>query len=196
MDIPAKIRRSPAKAAAIAGGAAFLLLKAAAGVRPGPTADRGKAAPLPSRMLPEEIDKSLRRLGSDGDKVRGTLERDFADYVAKAAADRRRVRRIVLLTVAQPILTQLARRGATSLLSPDEGGFQRRLGRSARARAEEPTLDEAPRRATTTAIAPADRTHRTTPAGRRRPSDLAGEATELVGEVGVEPTRRSRGTGS
>jgi len=127
-DIPAKIRKSPAKAAAVAGGAAFLLLKGPQRVFGlGRRAIRGKDAPLPSKMLPEEIDKSLRSLGSDGEKVRGALERDFAAYIAKAQADRRRVRRILLLSVAQPILTQLARRGAQWLTSPEREGFDRRL---------------------------------------------------------------------
>ena len=85
VDIPAKIRRSPAKAAAIAGGVAFLAVKGPQRVfRAGKRAVRGKDAPLPSKMLPEEIDKALRSLGSDGDKVRGALERDFAAYVALA----------------------------------------------------------------------------------------------------------------
>ena len=42
-------------------------------------------------MLPDEIDKTLRKLGDDGDKVRGALERDFADYVKKAEKDRKGV---------------------------------------------------------------------------------------------------------
>jgi hypothetical protein len=135
-DIPAKIRRSPAKAAAVAGGVAFLALKGPQRIfGAGRRALRGKDAPLPSKMLPAEIDKSLRALGSDGEKVRGALERDFADYVAKAAAERRRVRRILLLTVAQPLLTQLARRGANWLASPDRAGFERRL-EELRAKAE------------------------------------------------------------
>ena len=149
-DIPAKIRKSTAKAAAIAGGAAFLLLKGPQRVFGlGRRAIRGKDAPLPSKMLPEEIDKSLRKMGSDGEKVRGLLERDFADYVAKAHADRRRVRRLVVLTIAQPILTQLARRGASWLLSPEEGGFERRLA-ELRARADGAAADAAqpPERAT------------------------------------------------
>ena len=37
-------------------------------------------------MLPEEIEKTLKKMGDDGDKVRGTLERDFAEYVRKASA--------------------------------------------------------------------------------------------------------------
>ena len=169
-DIPAKIRKSPAKAAAIAGGAAFLLLKGPQRVFGlGRRAIRGKDAPLPSKMLPEEIDKSLRRLGSDGEKVRGLLERDFADYVAKAAAERRRVRRIVLLTVAQPILTQLAKRGASWLVSPEEGGFQRRLA-ELRARAEGSTADDAGPRPPEAAVIPPAPVEPTAPPGGDQPA--------------------------
>ena len=61
---------------------------------------RGKSAPMPTSMLPDEIDKTLRKLGSDGDKVRGTLERDFAAYAKQAARDRTSFRNLLLLTVA------------------------------------------------------------------------------------------------
>ena len=79
VDFPAKIKRSPAKAAAVAGGIGFLALK-------GPQrlfgaakrTIRGKPAPMPKSMLPDEIEATLRALGTDGDKVRGALERDFA----------------------------------------------------------------------------------------------------------------------
>lgn len=61
VDVRARIRRSPAKTAAIAGGAGFLLLK-------GPQRTfglvkrivRGPAAPMPKALLPDEIDKTLR----------------------------------------------------------------------------------------------------------------------------------------
>jgi hypothetical protein len=33
---------------------------------------------MPKAMLPEEIERTLRSLGDDGDRVRGALERDFA----------------------------------------------------------------------------------------------------------------------
>ena len=140
VDIPAKIRRSPAKAAAIAGGVAFLAVKGPQRVfRAGKRAVRGKDAPLPSKMLPEEIDKALRSLGSDGDKVRGALERDFAAYVKKAAADRRRLRQLVLLSVARPLATHGTRALANWLFSPEREGFDRRLS-ELRARADRSTF--------------------------------------------------------
>ena len=85
VDIRARIRQSPAKAAAIAGGAGFLVLKGPSRVyRAVRKAVTGTPAPMPKRMLPKEIEKTLRSLGDDGDKVRGALERDFADYAKKS----------------------------------------------------------------------------------------------------------------
>jgi hypothetical protein len=84
VDIPAKIRRAPAKSAALAGGAAFVVLGGPRRiVRRLRRAVGGEPAPLPSEMLPKEVDKAIRSLGSDGEKVRGALERSFANYLAK-----------------------------------------------------------------------------------------------------------------
>ena len=84
IDIPAKIRRAPAKTVALAAGTAFLVLggpkrsfRAARRAIFGPTAD------LPKSMLPEQVDKALRSLGGDGDRVRGVLEREFVEYLEK-----------------------------------------------------------------------------------------------------------------
>ena len=112
VDIPAKIRRNPAKAAAVAGGLGFLVVGGPWRVLRG--ARRlafGSAKPLPKSMLPEEIEKTLKKMGSDGDKVRGTLERDFADYARKAQRDRRQVMLAVLLPFVRPI----AARGAKAI---------------------------------------------------------------------------------
>ena len=87
VDIPAKIKRNPVKAAAVAGGAAFLVLGGPKRVyRAGRRAVTGEPDPLPPSMLPEEIDKALSALGDDGKKVRGALERDFAAYAKQRAA--------------------------------------------------------------------------------------------------------------
>jgi hypothetical protein len=82
LDVPAKVRRAPVQSAALAGGAAFLLLG-------GPKRVfgrmkrivRGEPAPLPESMLPGEVERAVRALGSDGDRVRGALERSFAEYL-------------------------------------------------------------------------------------------------------------------
>ena len=90
VDIPARLKREPAKVLGTAGGAAFLLLggpkRVFKGVR---RAILGPEADLPKSMLPPEIEKTLRKLGPDGEKVRGTLEREFADYLDEKAPQRK-----------------------------------------------------------------------------------------------------------
>ena len=128
IDIPARIKRSPGKAAAVVGGTAFLALGGPRRVfRAGKRAVTGEPEPLPPSMLPKEIDKSLRALGDDGKKVRGALERDFAAYAKQRAKDRSGLRTLIVLSVARPILAGAAKAAAGRLFSPDEAGFQERL---------------------------------------------------------------------
>src|SRR4029077_19368289 len=98
-DIRPKARRTPARAAAVAGGVGFLALRGPQRVVRGTRrAIFGSPKPMPKTLLPEEIDKTLRELGEDGEKVRGVLERDFALYAKKASKERLRLRTV--LTVA------------------------------------------------------------------------------------------------
>lgn len=128
VDIPARIRRSPGKVAAVAGGVGFLALK-------GPQrvfglarrAVRGNPAPLPKSMLPDEVEKTLRKLGKDGDKVRGTLERDFATYAKQSRKERESLRALLLLAVARPLLSRGAKAVGDTLLVPDAPSFKSRL---------------------------------------------------------------------
>jgi hypothetical protein len=128
VDIPAKIKRSPAKAAAIAGGAAFLVVGGPKRVfRAGRRAVTGEPDPLPPSMLPKEIDKALRSLGDDGKKVRGALERDFAAYAKQRQKDRSGLKTLIVLSVARPLLSGAAKAAASRLFSTDDEGFQARL---------------------------------------------------------------------
>lgn len=136
VDIPAKVRRSPAKAAAIAGSAGFVvlggpgrILGAARRAVFGPTAD------LPRQMLPKEIEKTLKKLGDDGDKVRGAIERDFAAYVKEAEKDRGVG--ALATAAARPLMMRGAKAAAEWFFRPDEDGFQARLA-EVRARAKHP----------------------------------------------------------
>ena len=127
-DVPAKIRRSPGKAAAIVGGTAFIALGGPKRVfRAGRRAVTGAPEPLPKSMLPEEVDKTLRKLGDDGAKVRGALERDFAAYAKQASRDRARTRTLLLLTVARPLLSAAAKAATGWVFRTDDEGFQARL---------------------------------------------------------------------
>ena len=135
IDIPAKIRRSPAKAAAVAGSAGFLvlggpkrLLRRARRTVFGPMAD------LPRRMLPDEIEKTLRQLGDDGDKVRGALERDFADYAKQAARENPPVSAMLASSIARPLIRRGIKAAGEWFLRTDDEGFAARLAEvSARA---------------------------------------------------------------
>ena len=127
-DIPARLKRSPGKVAAVVGGLGFLAVKGPQRVvRLGKRAVGIKPAPLPKSMLPKEIEKTLRKLGSDGDKVRGTLERDFADYAQASRKQRNNVRTVLLLSLARPVLARVGRTAGEILFTPDAPGFQVRL---------------------------------------------------------------------
>jgi hypothetical protein len=147
VDVPAKIRRNPVPFAAAAGGVAFVAVggprRVFRGVR---NRIFGAPEPLPPSMLPDEVEKTLRQLGDDGRKVRGALERDFAAYAKQAQRDRARLRTLLLLTVARPILNGAAKAVVRSLFGTDDEGFQGRLQeireRAKRARGE-PIPDEA-----------------------------------------------------
>ncbi len=128
IDVPAKIRRSPAKAAAVAGSAGFLVLGGPKRLfRAANRAVRGPTAPLPKRMLPDEIEKTLRELGDDGEKVRGALERDFATYSKQANKERAGVTALLTTAVARPLLTRAVKAAGDWFFRTDDEGFSARL---------------------------------------------------------------------
>jgi hypothetical protein len=191
IDIPAKIRRSPAKGVALAGGIAFLLMR-------GPQrlwgAFRskvfGRRAAMPDRMLPKEIEKTLAKLGNDGDKVRGTLERDFADYVKQRQRDRRAIPTVLLLAAARPALSAVARRTAEYLTAPPSDQPVTRIGElwsQVGARAGElravaaARADDARVSAERAAGAAKDQVDRTAEAAKERVDRARGEGTTTEG---------------
>jgi hypothetical protein len=153
VDVPAKIRRNPVQTAALVGGTGFLVLGGPRRLfRAARRAVKGEPDPLPKSMLPEEVEKSLRKLGDDGAKVRGVLERDFAAYAAQAQKERARLRTLLLLTVARPFLAGATKQAVGWLFRTDDEGFQARLAqiraRAAAQRGEtaepEPDDEDAP----------------------------------------------------
>ena len=139
VDIPARLRREPAKVLGTAGGAAFLLLggpkRVLNGVR---KAILGDKADMPKSMLPPEIEKQLRKLGPDGEAVRATLEREFADYLDEKAPQRRErdlagTAAVLLGGVLKPVTERLGRQLAERALDPDGFTFAEGM-RRARAR--------------------------------------------------------------
>ena len=136
VDIPARLRREPAKVLGAAGGAAFLLLggpkRVFKGVR---RAIFGPDADLPKSMLPKEVEKTLKKLGPEGEKVRGTLEREFAAYLDDKAPQRQErdlggaavaIAAGLLKPVAQRVGKQLAERA----LDPDGFSFAEGMRRA------------------------------------------------------------------
>ena len=90
-------------------------------------------------MLPKEIEKTLRSMGDDGDKVRGAIERDFADYAKKAEKERRGVVSVLALALARPLVARAARAAGEYLTTPTPEGYASRLDQvkaTARERAE------------------------------------------------------------
>jgi hypothetical protein len=131
VDIPARVRRSPVKTAAVVGSASFLAVggprRLLRGIK---RVVRGPAAAYPTSMLPDEIEKVVRSLGEDGDKVRGALERDFAAYAtAKKRTDRSFLRNALFAGFVLPVGSQVTRQVMNRLLQPDREGFSEWLGK-------------------------------------------------------------------
>ena len=135
VDIKAKVRRNPAKAAGLAAGAGFLAiggpLKVVRGVG---RALRGKKEPLPPSLLPKQVDAALRSLGDDGDKVRGTLEREFASFLEKRKPDEDKgivagITGALTSSLIVPASRNLAKRMASQLANVDEADFRKALDR-------------------------------------------------------------------
>ncbi|MGD0248275.1 MAG: hypothetical protein ABSB75_04400 [Candidatus Limnocylindrales bacterium] len=135
VDIPAKIRRSPAKVAALAASTAFMVIggpkKTYRAVR---RAFLGPRANLPKSMLPEQVDKALRGLGDDGDAVRGVLEREFVDYLEKnkPARESRALRGTFSElggNILRPVTAEVGKRLAKELFKPEGGSFNNVMDR-------------------------------------------------------------------
>ncbi len=127
VDIKTKVRKSPGKAAGVAAGAAFVALggprRAFRAVK---RRVRGVPEPLPASLLPDEIDKAVRALGDDGAKVRGALERGFADYLDATAPARKKAAqqsslRTTLLKVGTPLAVRAVREAIDRSMGSGEG---------------------------------------------------------------------------
>jgi len=83
LDIPAKVRRNPAKTAALVGGAGFLLAGGPRRVIRGALRTVRPERPDPyAGLLPDEIEKVLRDVGlADDPEIRRALDQDFAEYL-------------------------------------------------------------------------------------------------------------------
>jgi hypothetical protein len=135
VDIPAKVKRAPAKTAGLAAGAVFLVAGGPKRLfRRAKRAVMGPEPELPKSMLPEQVDKALRRLGPNGERLRGTLEREFANYLEEHKEERNNrdlgaVAAVLLSNVAKPLTERAGRRLAQELFSPNGASFQEAVDR-------------------------------------------------------------------
>ena len=143
VDIKAKLRRNPVKAAGAAAGAGFLLVGGPRRVfRRTRNAIFGAPTPLPESMLPKDVDKALKALGGDGAKVRGAIEADFAKYL-KEKSPELKARDLsgsvakLLTTFGRPIALRYGIKVANQLLGTDNAQFADRL---AQAQAKRPSF--------------------------------------------------------
>jgi hypothetical protein len=152
VDIPGKVRRAPAKTAGLAAGTAFVVLGGPQRLfRRARRAVLGPQADYPKSLLPKDIEKTVRKLGSDGDKVRGTLEREFAHCLDERAKVRRDSDAGALATqiagnVLKPLSSRVGKQLAERLFAPDSPGFEEAMAKvRARYAAQERTDRDAAR---------------------------------------------------
>jgi hypothetical protein len=135
VDIPAKVRHNPAKAAGVAAGGAFLALGGPKRLfRRAKRVVTGKDEDLPSELLPKEVEKTLRKLGSDGKQVRNTLEREFANYLDERARTRKKegvtaAATALAMSALRPIAIRGGRQMVERMLNPAGPSFQEQLER-------------------------------------------------------------------
>ena len=133
VDIPAKVKASPAKAAGIAAGGAFLAVGGPKKLfRRAKRAITGKEEELPSELLPKQVEKALRTMGTDGRKVRGTLEREFANYLDERAKERKKegfgnAVAAIALAAVRPVAMRTGKQLAERMLDPNQASFSEQL---------------------------------------------------------------------
>jgi len=133
VDVPAKIKRHPVKAAGLAAGAGFVVIGGPRRVLRGARhAIFGRPAPLPKSMLPTEIDASLRKLGNDGEKVRGLLEHEFASYLQATEPARKRrdlggALTVVTIAFIRLLVLRHSKRLAEEIFATDDKAYGDRL---------------------------------------------------------------------
>ena len=147
VDVKAKIKRNPVKTAGIAAGVGFVAVGGPKRLfRRVKRAVVGPEEPLPKSMLPKEVDATLRKLGTDGDKVRGTIERDFMAYLDEHAKDRkpRDITGMLLAVVigaGRGFALRSGRQAAEKLLATDGNAYREQLDKLRAARGKGPGGD-------------------------------------------------------
>ena len=107
------------------------------------TAIRGEEDPLPSELLPDEVNKVLKKLGSDGKKVQVTLDKEFAKYLDDRAKERKKegiLAAVVALgtTALRPVAMRTGRQLVERMLNPDGPSFEEQMRRIRDRRRDKP----------------------------------------------------------
>lgn len=135
VDIRAKIKRAPARTAGLAAGSVFLVLGGPQRLyRRARRAVLGPKADLPTSLLPKEVEKTIKGLGDDGQRVRATLEREFAGYLATTRKEREgrdlpAALAGVVTSAVKPLASRLGKQLAEQLLQPDMASFESAMER-------------------------------------------------------------------
>ncbi len=141
VDIPAKIRRNPARVAALGGGAFFFAVGGPKRVatRIARFVRRPKPATVAS-LLPEEVARIVEQVGADGGDVRAALERRFAEWLelgraGAGGAKRKGARRTgrdtfwhLFDTVSAPVAARVAKQLAGRLFAAEPDRPRSRAG--------------------------------------------------------------------
>ena len=122
VDVPARLRREPAKVAGAAAGAAFLLAGGPGRLLRRLRGKRDDAAE--SSNLPEAIRRSLKKRGADGERTRKELENDFAKYLESRSTKRKDIAlgataAALISNVLRPVTQRAGRRLAEELFDAD-----------------------------------------------------------------------------
>ncbi|MGZ6268935.1 MAG: hypothetical protein ACXWMU_00010 [Candidatus Limnocylindrales bacterium] len=135
VDIRAKVKRAPARTAGLAAGSVFLVLGGPQRLyRRARRAVLGPKADLPTSLLPKEVEKTIKGLGDDGQRVRATLEREFAGYLATTRKEREgrdlpAALAGVVTSAVKPLASRLGKQLAEQLLQPDMASFESAMDR-------------------------------------------------------------------
>lgn len=144
IDIPAKVRREPVKAAGVVAATAFLALGGPKRLfRRTKRAITGKEDDLPSELLPKEINKVLKKLGPDGKKVQLTLDKEFARYLDQRAKERKNEGMVaaataLAVTALRPAAIRVGKQLVERALNPDAPSFEQQMERIRNRRRDKP----------------------------------------------------------
>jgi hypothetical protein len=83
-------------------------------------------------MLPKEVEKTLRKLGTDGRQVRATLDREFAKYLEDRQKERKKEGVIaavtgLAVTALRPVVMRTGKQLAERMLDPNQPAFNEQL---------------------------------------------------------------------